>query len=321
MGKTNSNSITAILVNKLNYKKSGFRAAILKLWGLPDDIRFKDGTHCPTNIPEMEGTEVDIIGETGTKIVLLLEVKASLNEPLQDSQGKHGEYKNTVNAHSEIKLKYIIPDGYRHFDELSKESYQIEIITWSKMYEIAKEYDNTGFTEQIDCFVESQFHTNDLLLSKGDVAMFLSPSIIGQVNVLYSRIKRLMEGFVSFNNIKLKYKKDCELGWYYGFEEKKYRINTKGSEDVWIGLCEMNNSKYTFFMAPWGINTLENYEEKKDFFIENQKNGSQIYIPITEENNGIPEFLYSETADDQQKKFNKLMSHNIEKLLNMLGKN
>lgn len=36
--KTNSNSITAILVEKLNYKKSGFRTAILKLWNLPDDI-------------------------------------------------------------------------------------------------------------------------------------------------------------------------------------------------------------------------------------------------------------------------------------------
>ena len=40
--KTNSNSITAILVEKLNYKKSGFRTAILKLWNLPDDIVFID---------------------------------------------------------------------------------------------------------------------------------------------------------------------------------------------------------------------------------------------------------------------------------------
>ena len=38
--KTNSNSITAILVERLNYKKSGFLTAILKLWNLPDDIFF-----------------------------------------------------------------------------------------------------------------------------------------------------------------------------------------------------------------------------------------------------------------------------------------
>ena len=321
--KTNSNSITAILVNKLNYKKSGFRASILKQWNLPDDISFGDGTHCPSKIPEMNGNEVDIIGEAEGKTVLILEVKANLNESLQPSQEKGGAYEKTVNTYSNIKLKYIVPDGYRHLDELPEKSDKIEIITWSKIYEIAKENDNTGFTEQIEYFIQSQFHTNDLLLDKGDVAMPLSPTIIGQVESLYLKIDKLMEEFAKDGSSQIKKQKESnchkDLGWWYDFKDREE------PKSVWIGIGNVEKSKSSFFMCVWIPKDEKpkyefNGEEDKDYFLEQQANGEDFYIPITEEDNGIPEFLYSETAGDQQKKFNRLIRDNISKLLKMLGK-
>ena len=85
--KTNSNSITAILINKLNYKKSGFRAAMLDYLGkLPNDTVFMDGTHSTINLPEIGNKEVDIVGISDSKYVILLEIKANLSEDIQESQ-------------------------------------------------------------------------------------------------------------------------------------------------------------------------------------------------------------------------------------------
>ncbi len=320
MGKTNSNSITAILVNKLNYKKSGFRATILKQWELPDDIFFYDGTHSTINISGINGKKPDIIGNSGGKTYVLIEVKVNLKEDLQQSQKEGKEYECSVNKNENLKLIYIIPDGYTHSDELPKESKKIQIVSWSKIYEIAKENDNTGFTEQIDYFVESQFHTNDSLLSKGDVAMFLSPSIIGQVNSLYNRIEKLMEEFSEKDSspIKKQSNSNChqDFGWWYDFK------HGEKPKSVWIGIGAVEKSESSFFMCVWDKES--NFELKgekdEDYFLESVEGGSDIYIPITDENNEIPEFLYSETVDDQQEKFNELMSSNIEKLLRMLGK-
>lgn len=319
--KTNSNSITAIFVDKLNYKKSGFRAKILKLWNLPDNTIFIDGTHSLSKIPEMENKEVDIIGKVNSKIVIMIEVKANLNEDLQDSQKTHGQYAKTVSKHKDIKLKYIIPDGYYHLYELPKESEQIQIITWTKIYEIAKEHDNTGFTEQIDYFVENNFNTNDLLLNKGDIAMFLSPSIIGKVNSLYSKIKHLTEGFVKNNEqIIFGNGKQEDFGWWYNLKKGKK------SKTVWIGLCELGEiPKCSFFIYTWietkEISKLKNdkYKNGEDFIIEEYETGADVYIPITDEDSEIPVFLFSENAEEQQKKFNELMSYNINKFFTILN--
>ena len=117
----------------------------------------------------------------------------------------NGQYENTVKNHRDIKLKYIIPDGYYHQNELPKESEQIQIVNWSKIYEIAKETDNTGLTEQINYFVESNFNQNDLVLTKGDIAMFLLPSIIGKVISLDSKIENLLAEFVKQNQKSINY--------------------------------------------------------------------------------------------------------------------
>ena len=68
--KTNSNSITAILINKLNYKKSGFRFAMLEKWNLPNDTIFTDCTHSTINCIEMGDEEVDIVGISNSEYVI-----------------------------------------------------------------------------------------------------------------------------------------------------------------------------------------------------------------------------------------------------------
>lgn len=320
--KTNSNSITAILVEKLNYKKSGFRTAILKLWNLPDDIVFIDGTHSVSSIPEMENKEVDIIGKSGTKIKLLIEIKANLNEELQDSQKANGQYENTVKNHRDIQLKYIIPDGYYHQNELPKESEQIQIVNWSKIYEVAKETDNTGLTEQINYFVESNFNQNDLVLTKGDIAMFLSPSIIGKVISLDSKIENLLAEFIKENQkmiSKNNTKKD-DLGWWYTLYKGKKQFT------VWIGLCELEeDNKNSFFIYTWikssdsSKYSFLNFENGKDYISNEYPEGKDVYIPITDKNSELPKFLFEDNVKDQQDKFNELMKTNIDKFFAILS--
>ncbi|MEE3411825.1 MAG: hypothetical protein VZQ47_07990 [Treponema sp.] len=316
--KTNSNSITAILVNKLNYRKSGFRGAILKSWGLSDDIEFKDGTHSSINFPEMEGKQVDIVGMVGSDYKVLIEVKANLNEPLQDSQKEYGQYQNTAKKHH-LDLKFIVPNVYNHDYELPKESKNVKIISWTEIYEIAKENDNTGFTEDIEYFVETDFHKNtlNLVLRKGEVAMFLSPAVIGNVISLDSKIEQLMSNFVSQNNQLINFSGNKKgLGWDYNI------CNLGKSKKIWIGLYELKEvPNCSFFMYMYqkdGVNIKKNesYQENVHFF--KYSDNTEICIPILDENNGIPEFIFSETADDQQQKFNALMEMNIKKFFEIV---
>ena len=164
MGKTNSNSIAAILISKLNYKKSGFRKKILERWELSnDDLVFYDGMYSSSGIRDLNNKKPDIIGKIGGDTCVLIEVKANLKEPLQgDSQGKNGTYQKAA-QNNQLKLIYIIPDGYEHLCEIPTSAV---IVFWSEIYEVAKEYDNTGFTEQINLFVKNIFHTNDLVFNK-----------------------------------------------------------------------------------------------------------------------------------------------------------
>lgn len=313
--KTNSNSITAILVNKLNYKKSGFRAAILRSWGLSDDIEFKDGTHSSINFPEMEGKQVDIVGMIGNDYKVLIEVKANFNEPLQYSQKEHGQYQTTAEKHH-LDLKFIVPNVYNHDYELPKESKNVKIIPWSEIYKIAKENDNTGFTEDIEYFVETEFNKNtlDLVLNKGEVAMFLSPAVIGNVISLEEKISNMMYNFSSSElSIEAKTQQEKFGRWYnitYGKKTKR----------IWIGLYLLEqNPNHSFYMYQFQkdavTNKTEKYIENTDFFIYGE---GEVYIPITDENNEIPEFLFSKNTDDQQQKFNSLIELNIKKFFEIV---
>ena len=97
MNRTNSNSITSILIFALNNKKSPFRNKILKeKFGIEsnENLCFYDGTHNPLLIHEMKNKQVDIYArEIGKhKVTMMIEIKANLQETLQKSQGKKGEY-------------------------------------------------------------------------------------------------------------------------------------------------------------------------------------------------------------------------------------
>jgi hypothetical protein len=301
--KTNSNSITAILINKLNNKKSGFRFAMLEKWELPTNTIFKNGTHSTITFSEMENKEVDIVGMSGTEYVILIEIKANLSENIQESQKANGQYVKTAQKHN-LKLKYIIPDGYYEFDKLPLENDFTQIIKWSQIYEIAQATDNTGFTDDINNFVESSFSTNDILLNKGEIAMFLSPNEIKNVITLESKLEELIIQYAQSR----KYIRGKKEGWGNWFT-----INYNNREkQIWIGLYNLEEAsdKYLFM---WEGNvklfTPNKFKDKLDYWLYN----SEIYIPILDEKNKVPDFLFAEKAEEQQELFNQLMDYNIKK--------
>lgn len=301
--KTNSNSITAILINKLNYKKSGFRFAMLEKWNLPNDTIFTDCTHSTINCIEMGNKEVDIVGISNSKYVILIEIKANLSENIQDSQKTDGQYVATAEK-NEIPLKYIIPDGYYEIDKLPSKSKYVQIIKWSKIYEIAQETDNTGFTEDINNFVESIFSTNDILLNKGEVAMFLSPNEIKNVITLESKFEELVIRFAE----ERKYERKSKLEWGNWFTIKYNNLK----KEIWIGFYNLQEASDKFLFM-WEdkikLKKQNKYKDKVDYWLY----GSEVYVPILDEKNRIPEFLFAEKAEEQQELFNKFMDYNIKK--------
>lgn len=315
--KTNSNSITAILVNKLNYRKSGFRGAILKSWGLSDDIEFKDGTHSSINFPEMEGKQVDIVGMVGSDYKVLIEVKANLNEPLQDSQKEYGQYQKSAKKYN-IDLKYIVPNGYYHQSDIPQDSSQI---SWSEIYEIAKEYDNTGFIKDIEYFVETDFHKNtlDSVLNKGEAVMFLSPNILSKVDSLVFKIEKMLLGFQSDEIvIRTELKKQERLGLWCSISYKNK------TEDIWIGLYGLDEfPNQALFIYQWiGNNQISKYcfdkfIERTDYSLSKYETGSDLWFPISYENNEFPEFIFSDNFDIQQKKFNKIVEDSLKRFFKL----
>ena len=316
--KTNSNSITAILVNKLNYKKSGFRAKILKEWDLAEDTIFYDGTYTQLPYDEMKGAHVDIVGRSINKVEIMIEVKANIKEDLQESQKKKGVYENTAD-NKKIKLKYIIPEGYEHKEDLPIPSDKLDcqIIKWSWIYEIAKEYDSTGFCNDIEYFVDNDFGTNDLLLTKSEVAVFLSPETIKKVSDLDNDFITFMREYVNTNDdIKRKGdKRDLVdgLGWKYKFKEK----------EIWIGFAEIEeDTNHSLFIYYYNRNAFtseslcKEFKEGKDYFLKNDNH--DIWIPIVEKNGNVPEFLYEKNDENPKYKFKNLMDFNLKRFLCIL---
>ena len=314
--KTNSNSITAILVTKLNNKKSGFRSKILSEWEIPDDTIFYDGTYTTLPFKEMGNAHVDIVGKSKSKVVIMIEVKANIGEELQKSQGKGKEYETTANKNT-IKLKYIIPEGYAHEENLPESSEMIKIIKWSWIYEIAKEYDNTGFCNDIEYFVDNEFGTIDLLLTKSEVAVFLSPETIKKVSDLDNDFITFMSEYVNPNN-GIEWKGDKRdlvdgLGWKYKFEKK----------EIWIGFAEIEeDTNHSLFIYYYNRNAFtseslcKEFKEGKDYFLKNDNH--DIWIPIVEKNGNVPEFLYEKNDENSKYKFKNLMDFNLKRFLCIL---
>ena len=157
MSKTNSNSMTSLLIAALNNEDLEFRSAMLKYLkeqtktDIPEKTVFYDGTHQTLLYKEMNGKEIDIIArEPGKrKPVLMIEVKTGLWENLQESQNKGGEYQKTAEKYG-IPLIYIIPRYYAHESGIPSNSKKIE---WETILSIARKQ-GTYLAAQIENFVE-----------------------------------------------------------------------------------------------------------------------------------------------------------------------
>lgn len=324
--RTNSNSITAILVTKLNNKKSGFRSKIISEWEIPDDTIFYDGTYTTLPYEEMGNAHVDIVGKSKSKVVIMIEVKANIKEELQETQNEDGAYQNTAKEHH-IKLKYIIPEGYEHEKTLldsSENNIYCKIIKWSWIYEIAKEYDSTGFCNDIEYFVDNDFGTNDLVLTKSEVAMFLSPETIKKVSDLDFGFTSFMSEYVSKNTNFIDWEgKKRELidglGW-------KYLLGEKEKKEIWIGFAEIEeDSKHSLFIYYYNKDAFTsetlcpNFTEGKDYYLKNDN--YEIWVPIVDEKGEIPEFLYKDYNENRQNEFNSLMNFNLKRFLCILDSN
>lgn len=213
MNRTNSNSITSILIYALNNKKSSFRNRMMEKFGLTpnNNICFYDGTHSQLLLPEMKNKQVDIYArEFGKdKILLMIEIKANIYETLQLSQGKHGEYFKTANNYN-IPLYYIIPSEYHDRDNIPK-----NIIEWETILEISESCkDITGIAEQIRNFVD--LNESSFQFTEDEKELFYNPI---KLNRIYNKririsnvIKEVMESTPKQNS--------WEFGAYKG--NRKY---------------------------------------------------------------------------------------------------
>ncbi len=278
--KTNSNSITSIFIYALNNKKSGFREAMLKRFrdikksngvkfDIPEDIVFYNGTYKSLALQEMEGTKIDIYGlsEKNNDLKIMIEIKANLEEDLQDTQKDNGAYCNTAKAYN-IPLVYIIPNKYLHENDLPESDKINELVVtkiyWSEVRDIARSYDNTGLDNQIETFVQLIDNDGeDLLLTKNELALIISP------NLIYTTYKHIDEFRTSLqecidNDLGKGQNNQYGIGYY---NKKKTR---------WLGLIPSLEKQYFFSLCL----SADNFN-RQDF--KNQKNiyfdGDYYYCP------------------------------------------
>lgn len=271
MSKTNSNSITSILIYALNNKKSGFREAIIKRFKeknitISDDIFFSNGTHTTLPLAEMAGTKIDILGIEKAHFKIMIEVKASLYESLQHSQKAGGSYEITAREKN-IPLVYIIPDGYKHEDQLPKKKDTdrlfVEILYWSEIRDIAKKTDSTGLDYQIEKFVE--FIDQESILNRNEIAFLLMPGLIAKT---YKIIKKLLT-LIEKNCPKHKKKQDDQYGIGYDWETSGY----------WIGLVPTIDERF-FFSLAIAATKKPSFKNDNDVYYD----GTYYYVPYDSNN-------------------------------------
>ena len=267
MNQTNSNSITSILICALN-AKSKFRTEMLTKFeeitqSKLDDIYFYDGTHSPLKIEKMENKQVDIyarkFGEQ--KVRLMIEIKANLNEALQDSQKKNSIYE-VVAKQLGCNLLYIVPKNYNHKNELST-----NIIEWETVLEIA----DKKLKQQIYHFVEADIDDDrQSVLSKQVLQLLQNPK---QLQKLYEKHKENLKKCITDAGVRVKGNNfsitDYEFGYYFGSKEffLGYTYIHKTFDD--------SKGIYNFFLC---IQETKNNTilGKEDFYYD----GGWYYIPI-----------------------------------------
>lgn len=238
--RTNSNSMTSILIAALNIMDSEFRKEILILLSekinknIPENTEFFDGMHTTLLYKEMKDKEVDIIARVPGKHTpeMMIEVKVSQGEELQKSQKEKGEYAK-VSEKYDIPLIYIIPKGYFYEDELPKKSI---IIKW---HEILRLCDlKISMHQQIENFVEN--YSEEENFSEEEKKLIQDTVLLKKINTLKTNvIKKIREVLEKYKRNTDEYSESSwEAGFYYDFNKEKCYVGFNPGEDKnFLALC------------------------------------------------------------------------------------
>lgn len=279
MSKTNSNSITSILIYELNNNKI-FRKEMLKVFrqisksDIPENILFYDGTHSPLKIKTMGEKEVDIYARVPGKykIYLMIEVKAGINEDLQDSQKIGGEYWKT--SQTGIPLFFIIPKAYIHKND--KKYIHENNIDWEEILKIANNCGNDKMVSQINNFVE---------ITEVDAELNDESCVIKKIAEIEDYIeerkksKDLLDRSLRKINDKKFSETQYEFGYYWnnntyflGFNDldKNYILSldiTENTQNTELGKEEFD----FYFLEGWYFIPLKKLNNKQFFTVEDLK--------------------------------------------------
>jgi hypothetical protein len=272
MSKTNSNSITSILISELNKKDSSFRRSILSLFRkrisilknsnaifnnirIKNEIKFYNGTHNTLQYSEMKGKEIDIIARNPGehKPQMMIEVKSSIGETMQDSQRENGEYATTAQKRG-IPLIFIIPKSYQHEEELPGSIIKIYWDTIKKKSDNAK---NEEFSQQIANFVD--LSTQDKTFKFKDI------------NVILAQLKNLLEQGKTRRNTQQN--NQWGVGYYYSTDKGDFFIGFSPSD-----LENYKNYSFTLSIAESCSNTYLGDNRKPPLLY----NEGWYYFPILE---------------------------------------
>lgn len=273
MSKTNSNSITGILIYELNNNEI-FKKEMLKIFreksksDIPENILFYDGTHSPLKIKTMGEKEVDIYARVPGKykIYLMIEVKAGINEDLQDSQKIGGEYWNT--SKTGIPLFFIIPKAYTHKND--KKYIHENNIEWEEILKIANNCRNDKMVEQIKNFVE---------ITEDDTELDDESSVIKKISKIEDYIeerqksKAILDRCLGKISNKVFSETQYEFGYYW--DNKTYFLGFNYLEDNYIlslditesiQNTELGKDEYNFyFLEGWYFIPLKKVKQKQIF--------------------------------------------------------
>ena len=279
MSKTNSNSITSILIYELNNNEL-FKKEMLKVFreksksDIPENILFYDGTHSPLKIKTMGEKEVDIYARVPGKykIYLMIEVKAGINEDLQNSQKIGGEYWKT--SKTGIPLFFIIPRAYTHKND--KKYIHENNIDWEDILKIANNCGNDKMVSQINNFVE---------ITEGDAELNDESCVIKKIAKIEDYIeerkksKDLLDRSLRKINDKKFSETQYEFGYYwnnntyfFGFNDldKNYILSldiTENTQNTELGKEEFD----FYFLEGWYFIPLKKLNNKQFFTVEDLK--------------------------------------------------
>ena len=222
--KTNSNSMTSLLITALNNKKSNFRDTMITLFSkslnknIPSNTIFYDGTHQALLYEEMDNNEVDVIARVPGKRtpVLMIEIKVGIREELQESQREGGAYQRTAENHG-IPLLYIIPKNYNYQDNIPSYAKKMN---WEEIIKKAREKDYTYLAEQIENFVE--LSEENEALSKEEVILLTMQSLLREVIETKDKVFEKIEEILLKEYDKFE-ENPYGAGYYYN-DEKFFEV-------------------------------------------------------------------------------------------------